>query len=87
MERVLVRLLFFAKSREIVGHKEIEFEVDISTTPRLFLNSLLREYPGLSAVAQNIVLSLNGEYLDTNDQELILRTGDELAIIPPISGG
>ena len=41
----------------------------------------------LSAIAENVVLSLNEEYLDLDNQELRLRAGDELAIIPPISGG
>ena len=41
----------------------------------------------LSVIAENVVLSLNEEYLDLDNQELRLRAGDELAVIPPISGG
>ena len=41
----------------------------------------------LSVIAENVVLSLNEEYLDLDNQELRLQAGDELAVIPPISGG
>ncbi|KAK7499657.1 hypothetical protein BaRGS_00008998 [Batillaria attramentaria] len=82
-----VRLLFFAKSREIVGRKEAELEVVRLTTPRDVLQTLLQEYPGLGEISDNIVLSLNEEYLEIDDQQIVLEAGDELAIIPPISGG
>lgn len=40
----------------------------------------------LQVIAENIILSLNEEYIDDN-QQLTLREGDEVAVIPPISGG
>lgn len=83
----MVRLLFFAKSREIVGTKETELEIVSATTPRSVLQTLLETFPGLVAISNDIVLSLNEEYIEIDDQEIVLQAGDELAIIPPISGG
>lgn len=48
--------------------------------------ALLLKYPSLQVIAENIILSLNEEYIDDN-QQLTLREGDEVAVIPPISGG
>ncbi|KAK7116607.1 uncharacterized protein [Littorina saxatilis] len=87
MDRVKVKLLFFAKSREIVGKKEADFEFASCTTSVSILEKLIEEYPELSVIAENVVLSLNEEYLELDNQELTLQAGDELAIIPPISGG
>ncbi|KAL8590819.1 hypothetical protein ACOMHN_064157 [Nucella lapillus] len=87
MERVKVRLLFFAKSRELVGQKEAEVELLSRTTSQAVLEDLLTIYPGLRPISENVVLSLNEEYLEIGDQQVTLRAGDELAVIPPISGG
>lgn len=40
----------------------------------------------LELIANNVVLSLNEEYLD-NNTEVNLKAGDEVAVIPPLSGG
>ena len=40
-----VKLLFFAKSREIVGKKEVDIEFESCTTSRAILESLIEEYP------------------------------------------
>ena len=40
----------------------------------------------LAAIKDNLVLAHNEEYLDTEAQ-VILKAGDEIAVIPPISGG
>lgn len=48
--------------------------------------ALVLKYPSLQIIAENIILSLNEEYIDDH-QQLTLREGDEVAVIPPISGG
>jgi molybdopterin converting factor small subunit len=44
------------------------------------------QYPQLEELRGNFVFSLNHEYLGT-DEEQQLKAGDEVAVIPPISGG
>ncbi|KAK6180488.1 hypothetical protein SNE40_012634 [Patella caerulea] len=83
-----VRVLFFAKSRELVGEKETVINYPSRISTRRILNELLERYNSLSVISENLILSLNEEYLDINDDLIInLKTGDELAVIPPISGG
>ena len=82
---VVVR--FFARSRELVGEREIELELD-SNQPSLqeFETKLLGQYPVLKEIWESVLLSRNLEYVSKSD-ELELKEGDEMAIIPPISGG
>ena len=42
----------------------------------------------LEILRDNIVLSLNEEYLDLDSEEIVdIKEGDTIAVIPPISGG
>ncbi len=40
----------------------------------------------MAAIAGSLVVARNQEYLDM-DAPVVLRSGDEIAIIPPLSGG
>jgi molybdopterin converting factor small subunit len=44
------------------------------------------QYPSLEEVKGAFALAVNQEYLPAGEVAL-LKTGDEIAIIPPISGG
>lgn len=44
------------------------------------------QIPALNDLGGRFVFSLNQEYLQ-KDQDVVLKNGDEVAIIPPISGG
>ena len=44
-------------------------------------------YFSLTPISENLVLSLNEDYLELTDEPRQFFPGDELAIIPPISGG
>ncbi|CAL1531862.1 unnamed protein product [Lymnaea stagnalis] len=81
-----VTLLFFAKSREIIGHKEARLHIPSASTGRHILKYIVKAYPELNLIANNLVLSLNEEYLEL-DRQVTLQENDEIAVIPPISGG
>lgn len=83
---VTINLLFFAKSRELVGSGSGELVLTANANFDTLKQALLLKYPSLQVIAENIILSLNEEYIDDN-QQLTLREGDEVAVIPPISGG
>lgn len=83
---VTINLLFFAKSRELVGSGSGELVLTANTNFDTLKQALLLKYPSLQVIAENIILSLNEEYIDDN-QQLTLREGDDVAVIPPISGG
>jgi molybdopterin converting factor small subunit len=57
--------------------------IDGATTDQL-MQSIVAQYPKLEAMLPAIVLALNEEYVTGTPT---LREGDEVALIPPISGG
>lgn len=86
-DKVAVSLLLFAKARELVGSSSVSLSLPSSTsTYSDLVSSVLESFPVLKRLGGTFVLSLNENYID-QDSEISLRTGDELAVIPPISGG
>lgn len=80
-------MLFFASCREMAGMKETYLQLpgDSSSTAKL-RESIVEQLPGLKPVAATVTLALNQEYVDPA-RDAPLKDGDEVAFIPPISGG
>lgn len=80
-------MLFFASCREMAGTKEMCLELpgDSSSVSKL-RQRIPEKLPGLKPVAATVTLALNQEYLDP-ETDAPLKDGDEVAFIPPISGG
>lgn len=78
-----VRILFFAQLRGSVGSDEAELEADGVNQEQLW--RLLEErWPALSAHRATTRLARNGVYAGSDD---VFRSSDEVALIPPVSGG
>jgi molybdopterin synthase catalytic subunit len=74
-----VRVRLFAALRERAGANEVELDLPEGASVRDALDQLRTLTGGVP-----VVMALNQEY--ANEDEA-LRTGDELALIPPVSGG
>eukprot|EP00054_Salpingoeca_dolichothecata_P018733 m.115487 g.115487 ORF g.115487 m.115487 type:complete len:85 (-) comp22987_c0_seq2:884-1138(-) len=82
-----IRVLFFAKSRELAGQQQREFnDVPAKITGAELLSVICDQVPGLSKLRDSLVLAVNQEYVD-KDTQLHLTETSEIAVIPPISGG
>mmetsp|Transcript_10396 Transcript_10396/g.31776 ORF Transcript_10396/g.31776 Transcript_10396/m.31776 type:complete len:86 (-) Transcript_10396:1046-1303(-) len=85
MSSVRIRVLFFAKCRELCGVNQVEMEIPSGTkTDELMEKHVLKKYPAMAPIAPACALSLNLEYIS---DPLELHDGDEVGVIPPISGG
>ena len=79
--RVLVRL--FASYREAAGVGRIELELPPGATVKDAIFRVVKDHP-LIAEGRQVVIARNHEYVTPDEP---LADGDEVALIPPVSGG
>jgi molybdopterin converting factor subunit 1 len=79
-----MKVLFFAQSRQAAGCADFVLKTDRPLTQPEFWEMLLRALPGLASQQKTIRLARRETYLQ-NDE--LLQPGDEIAVIPPVSGG
>jgi molybdopterin synthase sulfur carrier subunit len=87
---IQVKVLFFASAREAAGATETQVLLPAThATTTALRQRLANDYPSLSGMVldeDSITLALNEEYVGAG-QVLDLKSGDCVALIPPISGG
>jgi molybdopterin converting factor subunit 1 len=79
-----VRLRFFAAIREIVGCDEMERDVAEGVSTGGLLDELVSEYPKLGPFVKIVQIAVNHEVVDLR---YIVEPDDEVALLPPVSGG
>jgi molybdopterin synthase catalytic subunit len=82
MNRIRVRL--FAVQRELAGRRQVELELPDGASVETAWLALVALHPILSAGRSAVRFARNGVYADPTET---LADGDELACIPPVSGG
>jgi molybdopterin converting factor subunit 1 len=80
--RVAVKL--FAAGRELAGAAEAVVEVDAVACVRDVRRALAERYAALAALAARSLVAVNAEYADDGQR---VTPGDDVALIPPVSGG
>ena len=79
-----IRVRFFASLRERMRRSEEIREVPPGATVRTVWELLKQENPELGAVEKAMSFAVDQEYVDKDHP---LQDNDELAFIPPVSGG
>ena len=80
--RVTIRL--FARLRDIAGASELDREVDAGSTIESLWRQLVSEFPDLGRYERSISSAVNADYARLDHA---LSEGDEVAFLPPVSGG
>lgn len=85
-EQVEVTVLFFAKSRELSEQRSAEIFIGKQLTGKDLISNIINNFPSLSVIQDSLVIAVNQNYIE-RDSLINFRGGEEVAVIPPISGG
>jgi len=77
-------VLLFAALAERANSREITITLPQPSTVKEMLEQISKEYPVLAPLLDSCFVSVNQEYAGL---EQSVREGDEIAILPPVSGG
>jgi MoaE-MoaD fusion protein len=85
--------VFFAKTAELAKTDQVQLDVADGMSVGAFVALILERFPALALLNGSTMVAVNMEYLDpikedgSFDSNLVLNNGDEVALIPPVSGG
>ena len=79
-----IKVKLFAILRERAGTAEISKQIAEGSTVAQVWQTLQNDYPKLAGPTFRLLYAVNQNYVSPVH---VLRDGDELAIIPPVSGG
>ena len=84
MQSVRIKVLFFGMIRDVVGMREDLVEVPAGANLGSLYEQYASRYPRLREMSASTVLALNQQF---SKPEAPLTEGDEVALLPPVSGG
>ena len=80
----ILKVRLFAILRDAVGKKEIVITVPTGVTVSHLENKILKKYPQLKSFSNKFVTSVNCK---VTSGDTIITSSDEIALLPPVSGG
>ncbi|KKK91554.1 hypothetical protein LCGC14_2711790 [marine sediment metagenome] len=78
------KVRLFARLADLAGTRETEVEMGEGLSVAEAFRLLCQRFPELADHADSLMYAVNAEYVPPDHP---LRAGDELALIPPVSGG
>jgi molybdopterin converting factor subunit 1 len=84
MSQVTIHVRLFAIFREMVGMDHIALELPAGSTVSDLIQELSQRWPNLRSILKRSAIAVNQEYASAQRP---LMPGDEVALIPPVSGG
>ena len=83
-QSVRVKVLFFGRLKDLTGHAEESLDVPVAATIEQLFTLYAEKNPELAKFRPSVIASRNQEFAawDTS-----LNSGDEVAFLPPVSGG
>jgi molybdopterin converting factor subunit 1 len=79
-----VRVRLFARLRELVGTGELDRDAPDDATVEAIWGALAREFPAIAPYRDSLSCAVNADYARMTSP---VRPGDEVAFLPPVSGG
>jgi sulfur-carrier protein len=82
--KIQVKVKLFAVYQEVFGAPELNLEVLPETTVAQVLASLIEQQPKLAKWREVTRFGVNLQFVES---ATVLQEGDEVVLIPPVSGG
>jgi molybdopterin converting factor subunit 1 len=83
-QSICVKVLFFGRLKEIAGRTHESVDLAAETDIESLFAQYVGRYPELQQYRSSLVASCNQEFAAWNT---VLHAGDEVAFLPPVSGG
>jgi len=80
----MIKVLLFGAAADRAGTRETELPVDEGMTLAEIWPLLARRHPDLAPLRGTLAFAVNGEYAR---EDAGISPGDEVAVLPPVSGG
>lgn len=81
---MLVTVRLFARLREIAGTQDVQLELPDGATAREAWRALAARHEALAPYESSVSCAVNEDYARMGAE---LHDGDEVAFLPPVSGG
>lgn len=81
----MIKVLFFAQTRELVGTDEVQLEGDFATVEAVRQHLVQQEGKWDIALEEGKLLAAVNQSIVPLDHSL--QSGDEVAFFPPVTGG
>ena len=80
----MVEVLLFGAAADRAGTRKVQLEVGSGSTLAEVWPLLAERYPDLSSMRDTLAFAVNGEYAKMDEP---VGPDDEVAVLPPVSGG
>lgn len=81
---IKVSVKFFAGAAEVIGRRELWVTLTPGATVETAFAAVAADHPPIAAMLPILRFAVNHEFAEP---DRVLHDGDELAFIPPVSGG
>ena len=75
---------FFGAAADLAATRQDEVSVEAGATLGDLWSTISERYPALSPMRNSLAYAINNEYANWKDA---IQPGDEVAVLPPVSGG
>lgn len=83
-ELITITVKLFAAYQEAYGSSELMLKFPSQTPVKLVLDKLISDHPELESWSNITRFGINLQFVDS---DTLLQDGDEVVLIPPVSGG
>jgi molybdopterin synthase sulfur carrier subunit len=79
-----MKVRFFAQLRDLIGSDTLDVDLSKGATVSDLLEQIYKRFPALGSHDKSILVAAGLQFVDRN---YVLKSGDEISVMPPVQGG